>query len=70
MHVCWDGAAQQGGPMSPGSTMSLGPAFGMDESLQCDMAWLHLTTQPPHCRGGMDKRNVLLDTGVMNRTGV
>lgn len=33
----------------PGSTVSLGLAFGVDESLQCDTARLHLSTHP---RGG------------------
>ena len=62
-----EGAAQRGAPRAPGSTVSLGPAFRTDESLQCDMAWLHPST---HLRGGMDKRNVILDTVVTNRTGV
>lgn len=44
--VFWDGAAQRGSPRRPGSRVSLGPAFRMDESLQCDMAQLHPSTHP------------------------
>lgn len=61
----WDGAAQRSAPAPPGSTVEL--AFGRDESPQCDMAPLHRSTHP---RGGMDKRNAILDTIVTNRMGV
>lgn len=67
MHIFGDGAAQRGAPRSPGSTVSLGPAFGKDESLQRDMVLLCPNTHP---RGGMGMRNVILNTVVTKRTGV
>lgn len=66
-HFLQHGSAQRSVLRPPGTTVSLGLAFGTGEILQCDMAWLHLSTCPG---GGMDKRNVILDTLVANRTGV
>lgn len=63
----WYGTAQLGGLRHPGNPVRQGLAFGMDESPQHDMAWLHLSSHP---RGGMNVRNAVLDTSFTNRAGV
>lgn len=57
VHFFGYGAAQL--PRHPGSAVSLGLAFRMDEFPQRDTACLHLSAHP---RGGMNMSNAILDT--------